>query len=203
MDWIADTERLVSISQTCLREELPYISLVFMFVGKGKEVVSVVRDTIEFSSEENQPIRVITKEKQNELVEMNKKENYKLRDTLLFHIPLEPEVISLFHEDSYGNYMTSYPTLHDILLPPSIFIFHPYNTLYFIYFEIEDHIQQIKSALRQTGSGIGKLTKRVRWGGKHRRTRGGAKPPLNSSDPDETKTKKSEDETIDSNNLRN
>jgi hypothetical protein len=177
MDWIADTERLVSISQTCLREDLPYISLVFMFVGKGKEVVSVVRDTIEFSEENQLVDRVITKEKQNELVDMNKKENYKLRDTLLFHIPIEPEVISLFHEDSYKNYMTSYPpTSHDILLPPSIFIFHPYNTLYFIFFEIEDHVQ-IKSALRQTGSGIGKLTKRVRWGGKHRKTRGGRSPP--------------------------
>ena len=176
MDWIADTERMLSISQTCLREDLPYISLVFMYIDKQKEVVSVVRNTIEFSAE-NQPIRVITKEKQNELVDMNKKENYKLRDTLLFHIPIEPEVISLFHEDSYGNYMTSYPTSHDILLPPSIFIFHPYNTLYFIFFEIEDHVQQqIKSALRQTGSGIGKLTKRVRWGGKHRRTRGGRSP---------------------------
>ena len=171
MDWIADTERLVTISQTCLREELPYISLVFMFVDKGKEVVSVVRETIEFRDEEEK--RGITKEKQTELVSIHKKENYKLKHTFLFHIPIEPEVIPLFHEDSYKNYVTSYPKLVDILLPPSIFIFNPYNTLYFISEEEveEDPVRQIKPALRQTGSGIGKMTKRVRWGA-HRRTRG-------------------------------
>jgi hypothetical protein len=165
MDWIADTERLVSITQTCLREELPYISLVFMYIDKQKEVSSVVHDKIEFI--EDQP-RVITVEKQTELVQTYKKENYKLRDTLLFHIPIEPEVIPLFHEDSYRNYICPTTTTLDIILPPSIFIFHPYNTLYFVYFEIEDKEQMtIKSAMKtQTG----KLTKRVRWGKQHRKT---------------------------------
>ena len=169
MDWIADTERLVSISQTCLREELPYISLVFMFIDKQKVVSSVVHDRIEFI--EDQP-RVITIEKQTELVQTYKKENYKLRDTLLFHIPIEPEVIPLFHEDSYRNYLR--PTTHDIILPPSIFIFHPYNTLYFIL--EEEQTMTIKSAMKKTQTG--KLTKRVRWGKQHRKTQH-IKPTLN------------------------
>ena len=171
MDWICETERLVSISETSLREDLPYISLVFIYIGKNKEVVSVAKDTL-------CPVGgLISKEKRTELVHTHKKENYTLKDTCLFHIPIEPEVISRLHEDSYKNYWTTYSSSSDdkdIILPPSIFIFHPYNTLYFIYHEEEEDEgvrkekkekeTKIKSAFR-TPSGIGKLTKRVRWSG--------------------------------------
>ena len=165
MDWIAETERLVSISETSLREDLPYISLVFVYIGIKKEVVSVVKDTLVFDSS----VVIISKEKRTELVLTHNKENFTHKDTCLFHIPIEPEVISRLHEDSYKNYWTSsFSHDKDIILPPSIFIFHPYNTLYFMYYEEKENEedQKIKSALRHTNnSGIGKLTKRVRWGG--------------------------------------
>ena len=163
MDWITDTQRLISITQTCLREELPYISLVFLYINKNKETSSVKKDTLELGTQ----VRQISKEKVLELIETNNKEKYALRDTFLFHIPIEPESISLFHEDTYKNYWTSCPLGKDIDLAPTIFIFHPTNTIYFIYYEEED--KPLKSSLKKN-SGIGKLTKKVRWG-KHRHTR--------------------------------
>ena len=159
MDWIHDTQRLLSIHETsCLREELPYISLVFMYVDKNKEVSAVVKDRMEF---QNTP-RLLSKDKIMELVQKNHKVNYTLKDTLLFHIPIEPELVPSFHEDAFKKYWTSYPVLRDIPLARSIFIFHPYNTLYFIFHEL-------KSSLK-IGS-IGKLTKRVRWGKNKHHTR--------------------------------
>jgi hypothetical protein len=165
MDWIVETERLVSISEASLREDLPYISLVYIYIGKQKEVVSLVKDTLLF--DDSSVVLQISKEKRTELVHTHKKENYTLKDTCLFHIPIEPEVISRLHEDSYKNYWTTYSEDKEIILPPSIFIFNPYNTLYFIYYEEDDdEKKKIKSSLKSsTSSTIGKLTKRVRWGG--------------------------------------
>jgi len=162
MDWIHDTQRLLSIHETpCLREELPYISLVFMYVDKNKEVSAVVKDRMET------PRLLLSKEKIMELVQKNHhKVNYTLQDTLLFHIPIEPELVPSFHEDAFKKYWTSYPVFSDIPLPRSIFIFHPYNTLYFIFHEEN----KLKSSLK-IGSVIGKHTKRVRWGKKHHHTR--------------------------------
>ena len=166
MDWINDTQRLLTIDQTCSRrEELPYITLVFLYIDKLKEVVSVKKETIEFSISSSEK-RCISKEKVLELVLTNKKENYTLRETCLFHIPIEPEYISVFNEESFPNYWTSYPIPCDIHLSPSVFIFHPYNTIYFLYHEEEK--EQRKSSFKQ--SSIGKLTKRVRWGKRHTHT---------------------------------
>ena len=164
MDWITDTQRLISITQTCLREELLYISLVFLYIDKNKETTSIKKDTLEFGTR----VRQISKEKILELIETNKKEKYILRDNFLFHIPIEPESISLFHEDTYKHYWTSCPLGKDVELPPSIFIFHPVNTIYFIYYEEDE--KPLKSSLRNNHTVIGKLTKKVRWG-KHRHTR--------------------------------
>jgi hypothetical protein len=73
---------------------------------------------------------------------------YILKDILLYHIPLEPEQISSFINGGLGleggievsesPFLHTYPIIEDILLPPSLFIFHSINGLYFFYHEISE-----------------------------------------------------------------
>ena len=167
MDWITDAQRLYSTSQTSLREALPYISLVFMYIDKNKQMTSFHKDTFRLdSSLHQQQIVVLSKDVLAGIIESNKKDAYSLKNSFLFHIPIEPEVVSFYHEDSYKSSWTPvYPLLADITLPPSIFIFHPFNTLYFIYNEEETVVgKTIKSSMRKS-TGAGKTTKKVRWSG--------------------------------------
>ena len=156
MDWISDAQRLYSVSQISLREPLPYISLVFMYIDKNKQMTSFHKDTLLLDQQ------ILSKDVLGKIIESNKKVSYSLKDSFLFHIPIEPEVVSVYHENSYKSCWTHvYPLLADITLPPSIFIFHPFNTLYFMYFEEQEELGR-KSSLRKT-TGTGKTTKKVRW----------------------------------------
>lgn len=176
MDWIDHTQRLVSIQQNCLREPLPSIPIVYLYIDKHKSLHSSVKDSYEFSA--NEP-RILKKERLLKLIQTHKKEDvmhhYILKDTLLFHIPVEPEDLSRFDENQVDSYWKSFPIIDDIDLPPSIFIFHPYNTLYFVYYEEEKlAVKTLKSALKQPSSG--RITKRVRWAKHQRKTRGRGNP---------------------------
>jgi hypothetical protein len=166
MDWITDAERLSSISQTCLREPLPYISLVFMYIDKTKQMTSFHKDTLLLTEQ------ILSKDVLGKLIASHKKDAYSLKESFLFHIPIEPEVVPIYHENSYKtSWSQVYPLLADIPLPPSIFIFHPFNTLYFIY-----HEDFKKSSIRKT-TGIGKSTKKVRWSISHKNNITRAKHP--------------------------
>jgi hypothetical protein len=162
---------------------------VFLYIDKHK-VASVGRDSLDLvPSVDLVPLakkRTLTREKLAEIASDHKKDNYLWKETFLFHISIEPEVLPLFHEDSYKNSWSAVSHTTDLFLPPSIFVFHPYNTLYFIYYEVEDVVvvvgKPIKSSLKTTSSG-GKATKKVRWSGNHRVTRGKLplKPPIKGS----------------------
>jgi hypothetical protein len=150
LDWIRDTERLMSITESCHREDLPYISLVFVYIDKNKVVSSVTKDSIEF------PERILTADRIKSISRQHQNDDlFLFKETFLFHIPIEPELIPVFHEDAWKTYGRVYSVEEDIVLPPSIFIFHPYNTLYFIYIEdIDAGVVTTKSI---------KKTKRVRF----------------------------------------
>lgn len=163
--WILDEERISNIHHNCLPEDLPYISLESVYVNKQNTVDSIVKEKLLLSDISH---NILTKEHLMSIAQSHKKDNsmtqFVLKDTLLFHIPIEPEIISSFLEKTfdYKIFMKSYPILEDIHLLPSIFIFHPSNTLFFIYKEQEKNIvKKLKSALK-TDNSPGNVTKRVR-----------------------------------------
>ena len=130
-NWIVDTQRLMSIHKNCLREELPYITIKVLYISSRD--IRMEQEIVYFNEK-----RIISKEKIKQLTHKYDTPDYKLKDLLLFLIPLEPEELPLFSENHYKSFVTNYdPVLlqDEILLPPSIFIFHPLNTLYFIYMQ--------------------------------------------------------------------
>lgn len=151
MDWILDTQRLMSIHKNCLREELPYLTIKILYISNQSKhlPIRVEQEVLHFTEK-----RIITKEKIKEITQKYDRNDFKLKDLFLFLISVEPEELPLFSENHHKSFTTTFdPVLlqNELLLPPSIFIFHPLNTLYFIYYE------------NMQGSST-RSTKRVRWG---------------------------------------
>ena len=99
---------------------------------------------------------------------------YQLDDILLYCVTLDPtnlfDYINKPNDrlvDDGSSFMKKMSIIDDIVIPPSLFIFHPLNTIYFIFREmvlVQDVISRkttLKSAI-MTKTGANKATKRVR-----------------------------------------
>jgi len=151
--WIEELERLHQIDHLILREPLPYIHVQYIFVEET-EIRFVEKQLWHFSGSDKN--RIIPKEKLLNLIETVLKPNYVFQELLVFHIPLEPETLTNFP----SSFLSS-ATLDNLSLPPSLFIFHPFNTLYFIF------QKKLKSVLSKGKS----LTKKsVHFSKKHQGT---------------------------------
>ena len=162
-DWIHHEQRLSVIHQKCFPEKIPYITLEFIYVNKNSEVVETTVEKLPINSNTN----CLSKELLISIIHYHKKHspshNYILKDTLLFHIPIQPEVLPSFLDKTFNcsTFVKTFPIIEDIVLTPSIFIFHPVNTLFFVYCEQDTFAEkQLKSALKTEGGS--RITKRVR-----------------------------------------
>lgn len=162
MDWIEESQRMVSIHQNCLREPLNTVNVVCFYINKQNTVENTFKTNLSLDTSNHS----ISKEELLHFIQKNKKNTpmtrYTLKDTCVFHIPIEPERVASFQQTSYQQFWSSYPIVDTIQFSPSIFIFHPYSTIYFFYYE-EDKptIKSLKTALKTNSHH--NITKRVRW----------------------------------------
>lgn len=133
ISWILDQERLENIYQNCWRESLTVIGITTIYINQKKEIESIEREKMDVSG-----ISILKKEKLIQLTQSKKKytptSKFILKETLWFHVDLEPENIQHFSEKN-PSFLHVYPILEDIVLKSSIFIFHKLNTLYFFFYE--------------------------------------------------------------------
>jgi hypothetical protein len=134
ISWILEQERLEQINHNCWREDLTQIDIATIYINQKKEIEKIEREQIDVSG-----IKILKKEKLIQIAQSKKKytptSKYILKETLWFHIDLEPENIQSFSEKR-NSFLHIYPILEDIVLKPSIFIFHKLNTIYFFFYEI-------------------------------------------------------------------
>lgn len=134
ISWILEQERLENIDHNCWREPLTQINIATLYINSNKEIETIEREKMDISG-----INILSKEKLIQLTQVKRKytptTKYILKETLWFHVDLEPENIQQFSEKQ-NTFLHIYPILEDIILKPSIFIFHKLNTLYFFYYEI-------------------------------------------------------------------
>jgi hypothetical protein len=135
ISWILEQERLENIDHNCWREPLTEIGITTLYINKDKEIETIEREKMDVSG-----ISILTKEKIIQIVQSKKKytptTKYILKETLWFHIDVEPENIQHFSEHNH-SFLHIYPILEDIPLKPSIFIFHRLNTLFFFFYETQ------------------------------------------------------------------
>lgn len=136
--WIEDNDRLTQIEDNYTKESQKTIWMHFIYVNVDSYISNIVSDkyVIDVSMEScisnTELMRIIHS---NAISTTTSK--YKLSDILLYNVIVEPENIqSYINLPNVETPLKSISTISDnITIPPSIFIFHNINCIYFIYDE--------------------------------------------------------------------
>lgn len=132
ISWIIEQERLEKIQKKCIREPFPTIELVSIYVNETMEIETIEKDTMEVEN-----LQILDKELLKEWSIQKQKHTpnsiFVLKETLWFHIDLEPEQIQTIDENK--SYLSTLAIGQEIKLTPAIFIFHSLTTLFFVFQE--------------------------------------------------------------------
>ena len=141
--WIEEEERLANLKENSKRENIDQIEIVSIYINKNDEIETIERESLEFTEKITHFTKKQLEEWRDQRIKYSPTTKYVLKDTLLFHVPIEPENIpdilafSPEKTEKPQTFLTIYPNLlEDIFIPPSIFIFHSLTTLYFCFYEI-------------------------------------------------------------------
>jgi len=133
-EWIEEQEKLLNININYKREPVEYIHFHFCYVDADDSIVTLKTEKHTFSDfseappllTEAQLLKIIDEKKQHENI------NYAFSELSLFHVDLEPENIQTI-EPTKKPFFKTFPFISDISIPPSIFVFHPLNSLFFLF----------------------------------------------------------------------
>lgn len=166
VSWLKEQERLEKINQNYPREPMENIHLYFVFINCNNYIEYILKEKITDCSFNHNNENVVLKEDLLKLIERQKKHNYFLVDTILYNVTIDSKNIQSFSQCSILNtnrFIKIFPgeKIQDINIPPSIFIFHNINSIFFIFQEknvsIEDFVP--KSIIKKDKGGT---TKKVR-----------------------------------------
>jgi len=133
ISWIIEQERLENIQKKCIRESFSTIEFVCIYINQEMEIETMEKETMEIND-----TKIIHSDLLREWSIQKKKYTpksiFELKETLWFHIDIEPEQIQTIDTQS-SIFLKAYKPLEEIKLTPSIFIFHSLSTLFFIYQE--------------------------------------------------------------------
>ena len=167
MSWLIETERLSRINQNYSRENMNEIQIHSIYISKTNHIEKITStkqslysfdQTLELSN-----IGLLKADSIKLVDDISNINKYKLLDILVFNVDLEPENIQDFSKmNELGGFSSRFlksvymnSTIQDIKIPPSIFIFHNLNAIYFLFQEIvqeADIIIPPKSILKLGGS---------------------------------------------------
>ena len=152
LDWLDDEQRILNIQQNPVREPMKSIRGVFIFTNQHHYIDKILVEDIVRHGEHNNEFRlpfskVLQLVQSKRYVTANTK--YIFREACLFNVDLEAEHVQGFVNDGDGDgdghgagggddgqFFRVLPATEDIVIPPSIFIFHSVNTLYFYFQEV-------------------------------------------------------------------
>jgi len=128
--WIQEQKKLLNIQTNYKREPLEYINLHFCYVDAENSIVNLKTEKHTFRE-----TQTITETELFNIIEEKKHDaniNYIFSEISLFIVDVEPENIQSI-ESNKTPFFKSLPFIQDIPIPPSIFIFHPLNSLFFLF----------------------------------------------------------------------
>jgi hypothetical protein len=165
--WIEEESRVLSINNDLKREEIEYIKIHFCFLDAENEITKITSSKYTFSIEQNRDDynRVISEREIISMIDSKKNDdlrNYVFSDMLLFVVDIEANHINAFNqscdEPGDNHFFRHYKVVSDVVLPPSIFIFHSINGLYIL---LKEKLV-VKSILKLT-NGNNKTRKSVKF----------------------------------------
>jgi hypothetical protein len=142
ISWIIEQEKLENIQKKCIREYFSTIELVSIYVNDESEIETIEKETMDINNMKVLDIQLL-KEWSIQKQKYTPKSIFELKETLWFHVDLEPEQIQNIDEKS-SCFLKSMIPLEEIKITPSIFIFHSLTTLFFIFQEKNKSITSIE-----------------------------------------------------------
>lgn len=169
MSWILEEDKLLQIQHNHPREPMESIKFYFLYLNGESSIENVSSDTIPLDWNTEKGCRYISKERVLQLIQEKRKRlsattHYVFKDACMFLVDLEPEHVQTYTKsdaNDVSSFLVKLPIVDDIFVPPSIFVFHSINSIYFTF-------QEIRSILRKGGSAT---RKRVLIGEDNNKTR--------------------------------
>jgi len=162
ISWVEKHERLLNIYENYQREHMNSIKICYIYVNLQSEIEKVICEHEKMTHSDTYCI--ISKERVLQLVQ-NKKHldnlKYTIDSILAYNVSIEPENIQKYvNSEIVEPFLKIYPIVDEILIQPSIFIFHEVNCIYFLFKQNEI---KPKSILKSDNTIVNsKKTKRVR-----------------------------------------
>jgi hypothetical protein len=143
MSWIKEYSRIHSIQQIMNREELDSIVIQTIYMDSNLKMTKIDKEPIKLttSNRNTNNKMYISKEQLLRIIQTKKvieKTKYTLFDMLLFTVDLDPKDIQKYvnGECKETAKLKSIPIIDDIVVLPSIFIFHSLHTFFLFFVEV-------------------------------------------------------------------
>jgi hypothetical protein len=143
LDWVDYQQRILCIENKSSREPMSSISILFVYLNLDSMIDTVITEKISLSILPEENRSVLKKEALLKLIQEKKistfLKKYIFQDILVYNIDIESHRIPSFteHSETYPSFLQTILLPDDIYLEPSIFIFHPLNTIYVFFKEVE------------------------------------------------------------------
>lgn len=156
ISWIEEQERIQNIKTNYSREPIESITTYFIYINRNQYIDKILCESQLLEIKEDKTGSFIRQDTVLKIIQSKKKmtafSKYKLIDILLYNVDLEPEHIQAYSNDIEINTGTlkHVPIFDEIVISPSIFIFHGINSLYFIFQEVE--VEKVHNSRRSLKS---------------------------------------------------
>ena len=154
ISWIEEQEKLQQINANYFKEPMETIDIYFIYINTNDYIEKINCMQHNLTIIDNNSIihnkDVINLIEQNKYLSNNK---YKIQDILLYNISLQPENIQSYSKneqilESSSKFLEPLSIINDFIIPPSIFIFHKINSIFFIFKQLQEIKPIPKSILR-------------------------------------------------------
>ena len=147
--WIDDLDKLNNIHHSYFREPMKDIDFFILLVDSNDSILKIKKENHRFSTIDknctfNNSFLIQFIERIKNTYSKGKM-RYKLHDVLLYNIDIEPEHIQPYVSNENllelgTKKLQSLSIIQDVVVPPSIFIFHKINSLFFIFKQLDQVI---------------------------------------------------------------
>lgn len=144
ISWVEEQEKLQHINENYFKEPMEMIDMFFIYINTNDYIEKINHLQKDVSLHNNSGL--IHNDIIIQLIEKNKflsNNKYKIQDVLLYNVSLNPENIQSYSKDenileSSSKFLEPLSIINDFIIPPSIFIFHKINSIFFIYKQLQE-----------------------------------------------------------------
>jgi hypothetical protein len=146
LSWVSKMESYLDYSNYEVKR-LDKLEVCFVYLSQNMEVNKKETQTVDLLMPESMGVSVLHKDALFELIQTHKNQ-YKLFDIQLFHLPLNNENVMSFSSQPMdikcaNQYFKPVNVLNDTLIEPSILLLHDISRLYIFYKELKSILKLV------------------------------------------------------------